>query len=125
MEFSENLKKKILGALINNSMSFKQTVNEIVEMNLLSFLDSLEYSLQNLIDIQNEVEYKLSDNQLLFIHIALKNNLELSYDYSGRGMFGEQCPSIVTDNDSDITKFNGVSVKTDTMGYSLVIYAQY
>jgi hypothetical protein len=124
MEFSEKLKVKILQVLISQDISYKANVGEVITMDLLSYLDRLEYTLQELVDIQNELDYKLSDNQLLFVFIALENNLELSYDYSGRGMYGEQCPSVVG-NDTDTKYFSGVSIRTDSAGkYDTVIYAQ-
>ena len=128
MEFSEDLKVKILQCFIMKELSYKKTVAEIAKMefanNMLPLLNNLECALQELETIQNELDYKLSDNQMLFIHIALENNLELSYDYSGRGMYGKQCPSIVTDDNRDLLKFNGVSIKQDGMFCNVVVYAE-
>lgn len=124
MKFSEDLKKKILIELATRVMSYRTFV-EILNLKLVAYLDDVEHILQQLSNIQSEIDYKLSDNQLLFIHIALQNNLDLSYDYSGRGMFGKQCPSIVGE-DTDTKYFSSIAVKTDSMGkYDTVIYAQY
>lgn len=123
MEFNDKVKAGILRQIVNSEM-LNCNYEDILQIDITSFDYDVKYSLKQLEQIQSELDYKLSDNQLLFIHAAENNGFEISYDYSGRGMFGKQCPSIIGD-DADITKFNGVSVKTDSMDYDTVIYAQY
>ena len=61
----------------------------------------------------------LSDNQIRFVMAAWDNDL-LVYSYSGRGMYGERCPAVTSDN----LPFNA-NVLTDNMGLSYVFYARY
>lgn len=63
-----------------------------------------------------------SNNQLLFIKDMEENGYEIDYNYSGRGMFGETCPSVVTDDNNLPTK---AKLQVDSMGLSRVFYAQY
>jgi hypothetical protein len=64
----------------------------------------------------------LTDNQKLFVKDATRQGLEVS-DYSGRGMYGAVCPSVVVEDKSHFkTK---AKVKMDNMGMEYVIYAQY
>ena len=51
---------------------------------------------------------------------------ELGYevkDYSGRGMFGRECPSVTVDNYLDFIAEMGMKgLKVDNMGLSYVVY---
>lgn len=68
------------------------------------------------------MENELSDNQKQFVKDAEKQGFEVT-SYSGRGMYGNTCPSIV------VTGFGqfktDASIKSDNMGLDVVLYAQY
>jgi len=61
----------------------------------------------------------LSDNQIRFIMAAWERDF-IVYPYSGRGMYGECCPAVTSDN----LPFKA-NVLTDNMGLSYVFYARY
>jgi len=70
----------------------------------------------------NAPTYELSENQKRFIEDAEDFGLEVNYTYSGRGMFGDQCPAVEIDHAGDFgTK---ARTETDTMGLGYVIYAR-
>lgn len=71
-------------------------------------------------------DYKLTKNQQRFIKEAKKAGMEISYTYSGRRMFGRQCPSVVVDDLLDgIREFSKeTKVATDNMGKQFVLYAE-
>lgn len=72
-------------------------------------------------DLLKDVEYKLTDNQREFAIAALDAGLEINFDYSGRNMYGRECPSVVVPN---LKAFHpSAEHKTDNMGYDYVIYA--
>jgi hypothetical protein len=56
----------------------------------------------------------------------IENALELGYevdDYSGRGMFGKKCPSVVVENPNDFIAEMGMKgLKVDNMGLKYVVY---
>ena len=68
--------------------------------------------------------YELSDNQVQFCVDAERDDLELDFSYSGRGMYGRTCPSVTIGEDEDDFKTEA-DVKQDSMGRGKVIYAQY
>ena len=64
-----------------------------------------------------------SHNQQTFIKDAISQGFKVDYDYSGRAMYGRECPSIyVQDLLNDFT--SSAKVKSDNMGKGYVIYAQ-
>ena len=64
--------------------------------------------------------YLLTPNQSLFVNDALDEGRRVR-PYSGRGMFGRGCPSIIVE---DITDFKSKSDFTyDSMGLDYVLYA--
>lgn len=62
--------------------------------------------------------YELSDKQKSFVRKAKKEGFEVNYSYSGRGMFGRKCPSVVCRRGE--FGFKGCSV--DNMGLDMVYY---
>lgn len=75
-------------------------------------------------DSQNYDIIKLSPNQRLFIDDAREQGFDIDFGYSGRGMYGKTCPSIVQDRHGD--RFGTkAKVSEDSMGMDTVIYAQY
>lgn len=68
-------------------------------------------------------EYIYSSNQLQFIEDAENSCHEVNYGYSGRGMYGDVCPSVICEDYSDFKTLS--DVRTDSMGLSVVIYAQF
>lgn len=72
-------------------------------------------------EFEAEAGYPLSDNQLRFCVDCEEQGLELNYTYSGRAMYGEQCPSVVGTQGPE-TKADYL---TDNMGREFVYYARF
>jgi hypothetical protein len=73
-------------------------------------------------DDELEEDYPLSENQLQFCRDAQSQGLSINCRYSGRGMYGKRCPSVVIDHAGEFgTKAN---VSTDSMGLGIVVYAR-
>jgi hypothetical protein len=69
-------------------------------------------------------DYTLTDNQSLFVQEAEEQGLNVYYDYSGRGMYGDLCPAVNIDAD-DLMRIKFTSnVCRDNMGLGYVIYAR-
>lgn len=64
---------------------------------------------------------KHTDNQDKFIQDAEGQGFEV-YQYSGRGMFGDECPAITVDDPQDFK--TDARYYTDNMGLSFVLYAR-
>ena len=62
----------------------------------------------------------LTAKQQRFVTLCKKDDLEIYY-YSGRGMFGGECPAINVDSLSEVS-FNPDHFTIDTMGRGYVIY---
>jgi len=75
-------------------------------------------------DMEEEAKVNMSDNQKLFVSDAEEQGFNVDYSYSGRGMYGKTCPSIIQERGGD--RF-GTKARTqeDSMGMDTVIYAQY
>ena len=68
-----------------------------------------------------ETPYVLSNNQKKFVHDAILHGLKVDFTYSGRFMFGSQCPSVYVEViGSFVTKAH---YSTDHMGKGYVYYA--
>ena len=67
--------------------------------------------------------YSLSENQIQFCKDAEDCGLDIDFSYSGRGMFGETCPSVTIPDRNDIT--TSAEVREDSMGRDVVVYAEY
>lgn len=65
--------------------------------------------------------YELSENQKKFVRSAKKQGLKVSYDYSGRGMFGTCCPSVKVGSPAEFR--TRASVRWDNLGFDFVVYA--
>lgn len=70
----------------------------------------------------NQPTYQLTDKQKKFVAAAKRSGLadDIYYTYSGRCMFGRQCPAVnvrYTDEFKGYEKFN-----RDQMGLGMVIY---
>jgi hypothetical protein len=66
-------------------------------------------------------DYELSENQKQFVRDAEAQGHEVRYDYSGRGMYGRQCPAVVCAPGEFGTK---AAISRDNMGLDMVFYAQ-
>ncbi len=59
-------------------------------------------------------------------HVFIEKAIELGYEvepYSGRGMFGRECPSVTVSNPEDfIAKIGMKGLKIDNMGKQYVVY---
>lgn len=64
-----------------------------------------------------------SENQLQFIEDVQNCGLDVRYDYSGRGMYGDSCPSVTVDSFDELT--TTAKWTWDNMGLSYVMYAQH
>lgn len=62
--------------------------------------------------------YPLTQNQRAFVRAAQRAKLTVDYAYSGRNMFGRQCPAVRCDPGQ--FGFRGAS--TDGMGKQIVVY---
>jgi hypothetical protein len=62
----------------------------------------------------------MSENQRQFIADAESQGYEWVY-YSGRGMFGRQCPSVHVEDPSDLE--TTAKHRTDSLGLGYVLYA--
>lgn len=68
-----------------------------------------------------DAPYDLSDNQRQFVQDALAAGHEIDWSYSGRGMYGRECPAIRVD---DLEFMSRAEVEWDNMGLGYVIYAK-
>lgn len=89
---------------------------------------SVYTELNKALDVLDEVdeasencEYDLSDNQLQFVADVLAAELEVRWDYSGRGMFGRKCPAVYLKRDEQFSSSS--ETRMDSMGKGTVIYA--
>jgi hypothetical protein len=64
---------------------------------------------------------KLSENQEKFVDDAENQGFDIIWDYSGRGMYGAECPAIVIGRDQYFS--TKAKVRHDSMGLDRVIYA--
>ncbi len=63
-----------------------------------------------------------SEKEIMFKNAAEFLGYEV-VDYSGRGMFGRKCPSVVVDNYLDFIAEVGMKgLKVDNMGLKWVVY---
>jgi hypothetical protein len=63
----------------------------------------------------------MTKNQKQFIRDAEEQGFDVDYDYSGRGMYGKTCPSIIEERYG--SRFGTkASVRSDSMGLDTVIY---
>jgi hypothetical protein len=64
---------------------------------------------------------KLSENQKLFVKDAERQGFEVDFEYSGRGMYGMECPAVRCNAPGEFGTKAGIS--SDAMGKGIVIYA--
>ena len=65
---------------------------------------------------------KMTAREKKFVKKAEKLGYEVR-DYSGRGMFGRQCPGVTVDNANDFIAEIGMrGLKVDNMGLSYIVY---
>lgn len=64
--------------------------------------------------------YELTENQELFIEDAENQGFDVEYTYSGRFMYGKQCPAVRIDY---IGEFGTEArVASDNMGLGYIVY---
>jgi hypothetical protein len=73
-------------------------------------------------EMEMDGDYDLSENQIQFCKDAEDQDIDIDCSYSGRGMYGRQCPAVRLDRPNDIA--TRASVQTDGMGLGVVVYAQ-
>jgi hypothetical protein len=81
---------------------------------------------EELKDIENFSDLEpliYSDNQVKFINEAQEQGLDIDYNYSGRAMYGDVCPSVEVEHSSDFK--TTANYYTDSMGLDIVMYARY
>ncbi len=66
-------------------------------------------------------DYELSANQQQFVNDAEEQGFEVDYSYSGRCMYGRECPSVVVEGIADFS--TKAKYSFDNMGLDYVIYA--
>ena len=64
--------------------------------------------------------YALSKRQAIFVREAETQGLKVDYTYSGRGMYGVECPSVDVEDLASVSF--GIPTRTDTLGTGYVIY---
>ena len=72
------------------------------------------------IEMTQVPELIYSQRQLKFIDDAIKSGLRVDYTYSGRGMFGDTCPSVRVDEMNDLQ--TDTKPSCDNMGLGYVLY---
>lgn len=72
------------------------------------------------IEMTQVPELIYSERQLKFIDDVIKSGLSIDYTYSGRGMFGDTCPSVRVDNMNDLR--TDTKPTCDNMGLGYVLY---
>jgi hypothetical protein len=72
--------------------------------------------------IEENCDYEISENQENFVIDAFIAEHEVSFDYSGRGMFGRKCPSISVMSREEFSSSS--NFLQDSMGIGKVLYAQ-
>jgi hypothetical protein len=67
------------------------------------------------------MDYELTDSQKRFVKKCERADLKVYYSYSGRGMYGRQCPAVNLDH---LSKFpsNPNKYSVDQMGLGWVVY---
>lgn len=68
-----------------------------------------------------ETKTTLSENQKAFVRAAERAGYDVDYTYSGRGMFGDTCPSIVVPRGRTFS--TRARVEQDSLGLDTVVYA--
>ena len=73
-------------------------------------------------EFEKKAGYALTDNQVLFCIDAEDADFDISFTYSGRGMYGRECPSVRIESIGDLP----TTAKTDwdNMGRRFVVYAK-
>lgn len=74
-------------------------------------------------ELSAEEQYALTVNQARFCNDADRSGLKIDWTYSGRGMYGKLCPAVVVEQANELQ--TRAKVREDSMGRSVVIYAQY
>lgn len=66
-------------------------------------------------------DYKLTNDQSIFVQEAKEAGLTIDYAYSGRHMYGKKCPSVVVE---DVHSFRSAAKGTqwDNLGLRYVLY---
>jgi hypothetical protein len=68
--------------------------------------------------MKKELDYELSERQEKFVKAAEAEGQEVDYGYSGRCMYGRQCPAVRCGRGQ--FGFNGAA--SDSMGLGIVVY---
>lgn len=63
-------------------------------------------------------DYDLSEAQKKFVRKAKREGFKIRFNYSGRGMFGRNCPAVVCPAGS----FGMKGCRSDNMGLDMVYY---
>lgn len=104
-------------------MDRSELVEYVMDIHECPGRDLAESVVDKALDKQSDFDapYDLSENQEQFVRDARNAGLEIDFTYSGRGMYGKECPSVVVD---DYGKFStSAETQSDQMGLSVVIYA--
>lgn len=121
VEKLEQSKSIIYDLMIESEESESENYDFIEELNNYS------ESIQSIIDTISDDNDLLEDNKNKTKEEIFKEKAEeLGYEvknYSGRGMFGRNCPSVTVDNVNDfIAEIGMKGLKFDNMGLQYVVY---
>lgn len=111
--------KELYGYYMGTSRSDFETYEEYVQekKDLIEELKALGVE-----DVCDAEELLYSENQRQFIEDARNQGLEVEFDYSGRGMYGETCPSVCLERGENMKTMS--NYETDSMGLGSVAYAR-
>lgn len=102
--------------LIHHTDGKKNASIKIIEDKLINAQNEFE----EISSFMDECPYELSDNQKRFVADCTRANLDVRWDYSGRGMIGKHCPSVCTSHSFFIS--DAKDIRSDHMGMDIVIY---
>lgn len=83
-------------------------------------IEVFEFCQKRNIEITEVPALIYSERQLKFIADAIESGLEVRYDYSGRGMFGDTCPCVHVSNMHNLQ--TDTKPSWDNMGLDYVLY---
>lgn len=110
VKFEHEVKKHLQNLWCEYQVSYDENVKQQL------------FAISNLNEIDSIGASIWTANQLQFARDAEICGHEIDWGYSGRGMYGEICPAVRCDSENEIN--TGAEYKVDSMGLSIVVYAQ-
>ncbi|XHX80853.1 MAG: hypothetical protein RBJ76_13240 [Stenomitos frigidus ULC029] len=110
-----------------NSVQLETNLRRILalleEGSRMDAIEEIECMIDELDTDEPDCDYALSENQALFVKEAMLQDMAINYSYSGRGMYGDVCPSVSVDDGDDFV--TTAATAQDGMGQGIVIYARH